>query len=54
LKGFAVGSKCVVRTPLKWCEAHILEVSEKGTRVLNLSTGNEEIVDPENVWNGVP
>lgn len=23
-------------------------------RVLNLSSGNEEIVDPENVWNGVP
>ncbi|XP_030347035.1 LOW QUALITY PROTEIN: tudor domain-containing protein 6 [Strigops habroptila] len=54
LKGFAVGSKCVVRTSLKWCEARILEVSEKGTRVLNLSSGNEEIVDPENVWNGVP
>lgn len=23
-------------------------------QVLNLSTGNEEIVDPENVWNGIP
>uniref|UniRef100_A0A8C0BR49 Tudor domain containing 6 n=1 Tax=Buteo japonicus TaxID=224669 RepID=A0A8C0BR49_9AVES len=33
LKGFAVGSKCVVWTSLKWCEARILEVSEKGTRV---------------------
>ncbi|NXS46450.1 TDRD6 protein, partial [Balaeniceps rex] len=33
LKGFAVGSKCVVWTSLKWCEALILEVSEKGTRV---------------------
>ncbi|KAM6123457.1 tudor domain-containing protein 6 [Pterocles gutturalis] len=33
LKGFAVGSKCVVWTSLKWCEACILEVSEKGTRV---------------------
>ncbi|NXK74716.1 TDRD6 protein, partial [Amazona guildingii] len=54
LKGFAVGSKCMVRTSLKWCEARILEVSEKGTRVLILSSGNEEIVDPENVWNGVP
>ncbi|XP_075001020.1 tudor domain-containing protein 6 [Calonectris borealis] len=54
LKGFAVGSKCVVWTSLKWCEARILEVSEKGTRVLNLSSGNEEIVDPENVWNGIP
>ncbi|XP_075353877.1 tudor domain-containing protein 6 [Mycteria americana] len=54
LKGFAVGSKCVVWTSLKWCEARILEVSEKGTRVLNLSSGDEEIVDPENVWNGIP
>ncbi|NXI60899.1 TDRD6 protein, partial [Chloroceryle aenea] len=33
LKGFAVGSKCVVWTSLKWCKALILEVSEKGTRV---------------------
>ncbi|XP_032299470.1 tudor domain-containing protein 6 isoform X2 [Coturnix japonica] len=33
LKGFSVGSKCVVWTTLKWCEALILEVSEKGTRV---------------------
>nr|XP_047921703.1 tudor domain-containing protein 6 isoform X2 [Anser cygnoides] len=54
LKGFAVGSKCVVWTSLKWCEARILEVSEKGTRVLNLSTGCEEMVDPENVWNVIP
>ncbi|XP_063186684.1 tudor domain-containing protein 6 [Chroicocephalus ridibundus] len=54
LKGFAVGSKCVVWTSLKWCEARILEVSEKGTRVLILSSGNEEIVNPENVWNVVP
>ncbi|XP_068252829.1 tudor domain-containing protein 6-like [Nyctibius grandis] len=54
LKCFAVGSKCVVWTPLKWYEACILEVSEKGTRVLNLSSGSEEIVDPENVWNSIP
>ncbi|NWW80352.1 TDRD6 protein, partial [Climacteris rufus] len=54
LKGFAVGSKCVVWTSLKWCEARILEVSEEGTRVLNLSSGNEETVAPENVWNGLP
>ncbi|XP_025949640.2 tudor domain-containing protein 6 [Dromaius novaehollandiae] len=54
LKGFAVGSKCMVWTSLKWCEARILEVSEKGTRVLNLSSGSEEIVDPENVWNCIP
>ncbi|XP_068793102.1 tudor domain-containing protein 6 isoform X2 [Struthio camelus] len=54
LKGFAIGSKCMVWTSLKWCEARILEVSEKGTRVLNLSSGSEETVDPENVWNGIP
>ncbi|NXF67455.1 TDRD6 protein, partial [Ciccaba nigrolineata] len=54
LKGFAVGSKCVVWTSLKWCEARILGVSERGTRVLNLSSGNEELVGPENVWNGIP
>ncbi|NWU59724.1 TDRD6 protein, partial [Dromas ardeola] len=54
LEGFAVGSKCVVWTSLKWCEARILEVSEKGTRVLILSSGKEEIVDPENVWNVIP
>ncbi|KAM6355814.1 tudor domain-containing protein 6 [Podargus strigoides] len=54
LKGFAVGSKCVVWTSLEWCEALILEVSEEGTRVLNLSTGSEEMVHPENVWTGVP
>ncbi|XP_027519280.1 tudor domain-containing protein 6 isoform X1 [Corapipo altera] len=54
LKGFAVGSKCVVWTSLQWCEARILEISEKGTRVLNLSSGSEEIVAPENVWNGIP
>ncbi|XP_071598191.1 tudor domain-containing protein 6 [Heliangelus exortis] len=54
LKGFAVGSKCVVWSSLKWCEARILEISEKGTRVLNFSSGSEELVDPENVWNGIP
>ncbi|KAI1241298.1 Tudor domain-containing protein 6, partial [Lamprotornis superbus] len=54
LKGFTVGSKCVVWTSLKWCDARILEVSEKGTKVLNLCSGNEEIVHPENVWNGIP
>uniref|UniRef100_A0A8U8BNB0 Uncharacterized protein n=1 Tax=Geospiza parvula TaxID=87175 RepID=A0A8U8BNB0_GEOPR len=37
LKGFAVGSKCVVWTSLKWCDARILEVSEKGTKVNGLS-----------------
>uniref|UniRef100_A0A674IPV4 Tudor domain containing 6 n=1 Tax=Terrapene triunguis TaxID=2587831 RepID=A0A674IPV4_9SAUR len=54
LEGFAVGSKCMVWTCLKWCEARILEISDEGTKVLNLSTGNEEIVNPENVWNGIP
>ncbi|XP_037246995.1 tudor domain-containing protein 6 isoform X1 [Falco rusticolus] len=54
LEGFAVGSKCVVWSSPKWCKAVILEVSEKGTKVLNLSSGNEEMVDPENVWSGIP
>ncbi|XP_005297429.2 tudor domain-containing protein 6 isoform X2 [Chrysemys picta bellii] len=54
LEGFAVGSKCMVWTCLKWCEARILEISDEGTKVLNLSTGNEEIVNPEHVWNGIP
>ncbi|XP_039386600.1 tudor domain-containing protein 6 [Mauremys reevesii] len=54
LEGFAVGSKCMVWTCLKWCEARILEISDEGTKVLNLSTGHEEIVNPENVWNGIP
>ncbi|KFV70977.1 Tudor domain-containing protein 6, partial [Dryobates pubescens] len=54
LKGFSVGSECVVWTSLNWCKARILGVSEEGTRVLNLSSGSEEIVDPKNVWNGIP
>ncbi|XP_008261232.1 tudor domain-containing protein 6 isoform X2 [Oryctolagus cuniculus] len=56
LKGFTVGSKCVVwSTPRNtWSKCEILEIAEEGTRVLNLSSGKEEIVNPENVWNGIP
>ncbi|XP_023400976.1 tudor domain-containing protein 6 [Loxodonta africana] len=56
LKGFTVGSKCVVWSSLRnmWSKCEILEIAEEGTRVLNLSNGVEETVDPENVWNGIP
>ncbi|XP_064453756.1 tudor domain-containing protein 6 isoform X2 [Mirounga angustirostris] len=56
LKGFTVGSKCVVWSNLRntWSKCEILEIAEEGTRVLNLSNGMEEIVNPENVWNGIP
>ncbi|XP_069879692.1 tudor domain-containing protein 6 [Dipodomys merriami] len=56
LKGFTVGSKCVVWSSLRntWSKCEILEIAEGGTRVLNLSNGIEEIVSPENVWNGIP
>lgn len=37
-----------------WSKHEILEVAEGGTRVLNLSNDMEEIVNPENVWNGTP
>lgn len=37
LEGFAVGSKCVVWTSPKWCEAQILEVTDEGTRVSKVS-----------------
>ncbi|XP_005627492.1 tudor domain-containing protein 6 isoform X2 [Canis lupus baileyi] len=56
LKGFTVGSKCVVWSSLRntWSKCEILEIAEEGTRVLNFSNGMEEIVKPENVWNGIP
>nr|XP_036862024.1 tudor domain-containing protein 6 isoform X1 [Manis javanica] len=56
LKGFTVGSKCVVWSSLRstWSKCEILEIAEEGTRVLNLSNGAKEIVNPENVWNGIP
>ncbi|XP_060020196.1 tudor domain-containing protein 6 isoform X1 [Lagenorhynchus albirostris] len=56
LKGFTVGSKCVVWSSLRntWSKCEILELAEEGTRVLNLSNGMEEVVNPENVWNGIP
>ncbi|XP_030411140.1 tudor domain-containing protein 6-like isoform X3 [Gopherus evgoodei] len=54
LEGFAVGSKYVVWSCLKWYEARISKISDEGTKDLNLSAGHEEIVNPENVWNGIP
>ncbi|XP_004674079.1 PREDICTED: tudor domain-containing protein 6 [Condylura cristata] len=56
LKGFTVGSKCVVWSSLRntWSKCEILEIAEEGTRVLNFSNGTEELVKPENVWNGIP
>ncbi|CAK6446922.1 unnamed protein product [Pipistrellus nathusii] len=54
LKGFTVGSKCVVWSRHTWSKCEILEIAEEGTKVLNLSNGMEEIVNPENVWNGIP
>ncbi|KAM8779937.1 tudor domain-containing protein 6 [Rhynchonycteris naso] len=54
LKGFTVGSKCVVWSEHTWSKCEILEIAEEGTRVLNLSNSVEEIVKPENVWNGIP
>nr|XP_004653014.2 tudor domain-containing protein 6 [Jaculus jaculus] len=56
LTGFAVGSKCVVWSSLRnmWSTCEILEITEEGTKVLDLSNGIEEIVSPENVWNSTP
>ncbi|XP_036998508.2 tudor domain-containing protein 6 [Artibeus jamaicensis] len=54
LKGFTVGSRCVVWSRHTWSECEILEIAEEGTKVLNLSDGIEETVSPENVWNSVP
>ena len=41
--------ECILR--IHCCARHNLALS---VQVLNLSSGNEEIVDPENVWNGIP
>ncbi|XP_040838921.1 tudor domain-containing protein 6 [Ochotona curzoniae] len=56
LKGFTVGSKCVVWSSSSntWSKCEILEIAEEGTKVLNLSSGMEEMVNPENVWNSIP
>ncbi|KAM6182300.1 tudor domain-containing protein 6 [Erethizon dorsatum] len=56
LKGFTIGSKCVVWSSLRntWSKCEILEIAEEGTKVLNLSNGMEELVNPEDVWNGIP
>ncbi|XP_021115374.1 tudor domain-containing protein 6 isoform X2 [Heterocephalus glaber] len=56
LEGFTVGSKCVVWSSLRntWSKCEILEIAEQGTKVLNLSNGTEELVNPKDVWNGIP
>uniref|UniRef100_A0A670XVN9 Tudor domain containing 6 n=1 Tax=Pseudonaja textilis TaxID=8673 RepID=A0A670XVN9_PSETE len=54
LMGFDVGSQCMVRSGTQWYKAEILGIFPEGTKVLNLSNGNEEIVNPIHVWNGIP
>nr|XP_060641302.1 tudor domain-containing protein 6 isoform X1 [Anolis sagrei ordinatus] len=54
LKGFDIGSKCMVWSNTQWYKAKILDVSLEGTKVLILSTGKEEIVNPVDVWNWIP
>ncbi|XP_061478334.1 tudor domain-containing protein 6 [Rhineura floridana] len=54
LKGFDIGSKCMVWSGVHWYKAQILGVSAEGTKVLNLSSGNEEVVSPIDVWNRIP
>lgn len=94
LKGFDIGSRCMVWSGVKWFKAQILGISSEGTKVrglqhigsvicgsifvlmikvvsetliattkkfhyfylkvLNLSSGHEEMVNPVNVWNRIP
>ncbi|XP_024413832.2 tudor domain-containing protein 6 [Desmodus rotundus] len=54
LKGFTVGSRCVVWSRRTWSECEVLEIAEEGTKVLNLSDGVEETVSPKNIWNSTP
>ncbi|KAJ6659608.1 hypothetical protein lerEdw1_018577 [Lerista edwardsae] len=54
LKGFDIGSRCMVWSGVKWFKAQILGISPEGTKVLNLSSGHEEMVNPVNVWNRIP
>ncbi|XP_070588522.1 tudor domain-containing protein 6 isoform X2 [Erythrolamprus reginae] len=54
LMGFDIGSQCMVWSGIHWYKAEILSISPEGTKVLNLSNGNEEIVNPIHVWNGIP
>ncbi|XP_008114878.2 tudor domain-containing protein 6 [Anolis carolinensis] len=44
LKGFDIGSKCMILSGTQWYKAKILDISLGGIKVLNLSTGKEEIV----------
>ncbi|XP_044301076.1 tudor domain-containing protein 6 [Varanus komodoensis] len=54
LKGFDTGSKCMVWSGGQWYEALILGLSAEGTKVLNLSSGNEEVISPADVWHRLP
>ncbi|XP_013918024.1 PREDICTED: tudor domain-containing protein 6 [Thamnophis sirtalis] len=54
LMGFDIGSQCMVWSGTQWYKAEILGISPEGTKVLNFSNGNEEIVNPIHVWNGIP
>ncbi|KAH0621802.1 hypothetical protein JD844_023436 [Phrynosoma platyrhinos] len=54
LNGFDIGSKCMVWSGIQWYKAEILGISPEGTKVLNISNGNEEVVNPVDVWNGIP
>ena len=49
LNGFTVRSKCVVWSSLRnmWSKREILEITEEGTKVLDLSNGIEEVVNTE-------
>ncbi|XP_034282696.1 tudor domain-containing protein 6 [Pantherophis guttatus] len=54
LMGFDIGSQCMVWSGTQWYKAEILGISPEGTKVLNFSNGNEEVVNPIHVWNGIP
>ena len=49
VNGFTVRSKCVVWSSLRntWSKCEILEITEEATKVLDLSNGIEEVVNPE-------
>lgn len=46
---YVLFAECILR--IHHCARYDLALS---VQVLNLSSGDEEIVDPENVWNGIP
>ena len=49
LNGFTLRSKWVVWSSLSntWSKCEILEITEEGAKVLDLSNGIEEVVNPE-------